>query len=213
MKKKIAIYGAGGLGREVLSMLYVLPEWEVMGFFDDGKEKGTVIKQLSVLGGMHDLLRMPEPVYVVLAIGNPAIKTRLAEQLVKNNNIIFPVLIHPHAIIQEMSSVKFGRGTIITAGVVLTADIEIEAHVLVNLACTVGHDVYIGNCSSLMPGANIAGGVTIGKSVLIGTGANILNGLHIGDCSRVGAGSVVTKSVPSGKTVVGIPARSVYTNE
>jgi len=196
-----------------LSMLHALPEWEVIGFYDDGKERGTMIKQLPVLGGLMELLSVTAPTNVVLAMGNPTLKIQVAERLYENNNIHFPVLIHPNAVIQEKSSVKLGQGSIITAGVVLTADIEMGDHVLVNLNCTVGHDVHIGDCSSVMPGVSIAGEVSIGKGVLIGSGANILNGLHIGDHSRVGAGSVVTKSVASGKTVVGIPARPVHSSK
>jgi sugar O-acyltransferase (sialic acid O-acetyltransferase NeuD family) len=212
LKKKIAIYGGGGLGREVLSMLHALSEWEVTGFYDDGMDKGTVIKQLPVLGGVEDLLLAKEPVNIVLAFGNPSVKMQLAARLQSNNQIHFPVLIHPHAVIQDKLSIRLGRGTIITAGVVFTTDIEIGEHVLINLNTTVGHDVHMGDCSSVMPGVNIAGEVTIGKGVLIGSGANILNGLHIGDHCRIGAGSVVTKSVASGKTVVGIPARPVHSS-
>ncbi len=209
MKKKIAIYGAGGLGREVLSMLHAWPEWEVTGFYDDGKEKGTVIKQQPVLGGLEELLQVTEPTYLVLAIGSPAIKIQIAKRISENENILFPVLVHPNATIQDIASVKLGKGSVITAGVVLTTDIELGEHVLINLTCTVGHDVHIGDGSSVMPGVNIAGEVIIGKGVLIGAGATILNGLLLGDHCRVGAGSVVTKPVASGKTVVGIPARVI----
>jgi sugar O-acyltransferase (sialic acid O-acetyltransferase NeuD family) len=212
MKKSIAIYGAGGLGREVLSLLNALPEWKVTGFYDDGKVKGTLVKQLQVLGGLSELLEVTELTHIVLAVGSPIIKTKLAKMLAGYDHIHFPVLVHPQSVIQDLPSVKLGRGSILTAGTVLTTDIEIGEHVLINLTCSVGHDVNIGDCTSVMPGVTIAGEVTIGKGVLIGSGANILNGLHIGDHSRVGAGSVVTKSVAGGKTVVGIPARPVHTN-
>jgi sugar O-acyltransferase (sialic acid O-acetyltransferase NeuD family) len=211
MKKKIAIYGCGGLGREVLALLHALPEWEVIGFYDDGKTKGTKVKDRLVLGGLTDLHRVVEPLHLVLAIGNPLTKMRLAVGLNEINNINFPTLIHPNAIVEDFQSVKIGRGSIVTAGVILTTDIEIGEHVLLNLNCTVGHDVHIGDCTSIMPGVNIAGEVKIGKGVFIGSGANILNGLQVGDQSLVGAGSVVTKSVANGKTVVGIPARPIST--
>jgi serine O-acetyltransferase len=43
---------------------------------------------------------------------------------------------------------------------------------------------------------------------MIGTGAQILQYLSVGDGARVGAGSVVTKDVPPGATVIGVPAAS-----
>jgi serine O-acetyltransferase len=48
---------------------------------------------------------------------------------------------------------------------------------------------------------------TIGNYVVIGAGATILGPVKIGDGARIGSGSVVVKSVPTGATVVGIPAR------
>ena len=45
--KDIAIYGAGGFGREVACMIKHInesadePIWNLVGFFDDGKEKGS----------------------------------------------------------------------------------------------------------------------------------------------------------------------------
>ncbi len=50
---------------------------------------------------------------------------------------------------------------------------------------------------------------TIGNKVIIGSGAIILGAIDINDGVRIGSGSVVTKSVPPGATVVGVPGRIV----
>lgn len=50
---------------------------------------------------------------------------------------------------------------------------------------------------------------TIGANVWVGAGALILPGVEIGDDAIVGAGAVVTRSVPSGVTVAGNPARPI----
>ncbi|QPQ55219.1 serine acetyltransferase [Allosphingosinicella flava] len=63
-------------------------------------------------------------------------------------------------------------------------------------------------------GTNPAGGEaghrhpTIGDNVIIGSGAQVLGPIHVGDRARVGANAVVTKDVPEGATMIGIPARS-----
>ena len=49
--------------------------------------------------------------------------------------------------------------------------------------------------------------VTIGRNCWIGGGAIVLPGVTVGDDAIVGAGSVVTRDVPAGATVAGIPAR------
>jgi serine O-acetyltransferase len=49
---------------------------------------------------------------------------------------------------------------------------------------------------------------TIGDGVIIGSGAQVLGPIRVGDRARIGANAVVTKDVPEGATMVGIPARS-----
>ncbi len=49
---------------------------------------------------------------------------------------------------------------------------------------------------------------TIGDGVIIGSGAQVLGPIKVGDRARIGANAVVTKDVPIGATMVGIPARS-----
>ncbi|XDA98119.1 sugar O-acetyltransferase [Sulfitobacter sp. LCG007] len=56
-------------------------------------------------------------------------------------------------------------------------------------------------------GLELARPVEIGADVWIGGGAIVLPGVRIGDGAIVGAGSVVTRDVPEGVTVTGVPAR------
>lgn len=49
---------------------------------------------------------------------------------------------------------------------------------------------------------------TIEDGVIIGSGAQVLGPIIVGARARIGANAVVTKNVPEGATMVGIPARS-----
>lgn len=208
MKKPLLIYGAGGLGREVLSWIRTSEIWEPIGFVDDGIVRNTIVKGLKVLGGKEVLSAFADDIGLVYALGDPSLKAKLI-RTVNHKHINYPVLVHPAAVVQDESAVRIRKGSIITAGAVLTTDIEIGEHVLINLNATIGHDARIGSCSSIMPGVNLGGEVVIGESVMIGSGANILNRVHIGDGCIVGMGAVVIRNVTAGLTVAGVPAKTI----
>ncbi len=208
MSVPLLIYGAGGLGREILSLVRSLDAFEPLGFLDDGVAKDKTINGARVLGGLEVLHVFEKPVNIVLALGDPVAKSLLAAKI-DPGLVYYPVIKHPSVIIQDEASVSIGAGSILCAGSILTTDIRIGDHVLINLKCTIGHDTSIGNFTSLMPGVNIAGEVSIGTGVLIGSGSNILNRVSIGDNSKVGMGSVVIRDVVSDITVAGVPARRI----
>lgn len=54
---------------------------------------------------------------------------------------------------------------------------------------------------------------TLGEGVVVGAGAKILGPFTIGSHAKVGSNAVVTKEVPEGATVVGIPGRIVTRQE
>lgn len=207
MKKSLYIYGAGGLGREVLSWLPLLADWEPAGFIDDTAIPGSYVKGLPVIGGKGVLGQMEMP-NVVLAIGNPFTKKMIVQQL-QNINITYPVLIHPSVIFGDQQTIMIGDGCVLAAGSILTTDIRMGTHVLINLNCTIGHDTSIGDFSSFMCGINIAGEVHIGESVLVGSGANIRNRIHVGHGSVVGMGAAVIRDVAPETVVVGVPAKTM----
>jgi sugar O-acyltransferase (sialic acid O-acetyltransferase NeuD family) len=208
--KKLIIYGAGGLGREVKSMLsQCINPFMLIGFLDDGRPAGTTVEDIPVLGGVEWLSNCPSDVQVVLAIGDPKTKANVVSQIKPGWHIQFATIIHARATIQALELVTIGPGSIVGAGSVLTTGITIGDHVLINLNVTVGHDTVIGDCSSIMPGVSIAGEVTLGRAVMIGSGADVINQIRIGDQAVIGAGSVVNHDIPAGSTAAGVPARVI----
>jgi sugar O-acyltransferase (sialic acid O-acetyltransferase NeuD family) len=208
MRKPVIIFGAGGLGREVKTIVDILPGWFAVGFCDDHIAAGTMVMGIPVVGDCNYIKGM-EQASIVVAIGDPIVKRDVVEKLQQRENVDFITIVHPRAICSDSATIHIGKGAIITAGCILTTSIRIGEHVLINLNSTIGHDSTIGNFSSIMPGVNIAGHVEIGNEVLIGSGANILNRVRVGERAVVGSGAVVLNDVASGQTVVGVPAKEI----
>ncbi len=208
--KNIAIFGAGGFGREVAMLINQINKidikWNFIGFFDDGIAQSTTINDSLVIGGIDELNNYENDLEIVFAIGVPNTKEKIFNSL-KNPRITYPTLIHPNVQIGEYN--KIGDGCIITAGNIITVNTRIGNHVILNLGCTVGHDTVIDDFCSFMPSVNISGEVNISKNVYVGTGAKIINLVDIGENSIIGAGAVVSKSLPANCTAVGVPAKVV----
>lgn len=207
--KNIVIVGAGGFGRELAWLIEdinrVNNEWNLLGFVDDNKKVNELVYSgYTVLGDLEWLKK--QAIYVVFGIADPVEKKKAIERLGKTNNE-FPVLIHPNVI--HSNSIDIGEGTIICASNILTVDIKIGKHVILNLDCTVGHDAVIKNFTTIYPAVNVSGYVTIEECGSIGTGSAIIQGLTVGANTIVGAGSVVVDDLPDNCTAVGAPARPI----
>lgn len=207
--KKIVIIGAGAFSREVLWLIQEInenrQEWEVLGFLDDSLENiGKVIHGKPVLGKIEDLNILSEDIYSIITIANGSIREKIVK---KFENRVFATLVHPNVKIDPSNSI--GEGTIICSGNIITIDINIGKHVIVNLSCTIGHDTIIDDYVTIFPGVNISGGVYIGKNSNIGTGTAILQYLKIGNNVTLGSLSNVISDIPGSCTAVGNPAKVI----
>jgi serine O-acetyltransferase len=89
--------------------------------------------------------------------------------------------------------------------------IDHGAGVVIGETSVIGDDVLM-YAGTELAGTSLSKGKrhpTIGNGVVIGASAIVLGNITIGDGAKVGAGSVVTKPVPPGATVVGVPGRVV----
>lgn len=210
--KDIAIYGAGGLGREIASWLDSLiwdnPEgWNLIGFFDDSKHIGEQISHFGKnLGGINELNAWAEPLCVVLAFGSPeSIKT--VRFKITNPLISFPNLICKDFVVADSVSFSIGDGNVIMADCLATTGVQIGNHNLLNGFVKLGHDVKIGNFNVFMPGCMISGNVSIGCENLFGSMAFVRQLIHIGNNVHVGPLSALLTKPKNDSTYIGNPAK------
>jgi acetyltransferase-like isoleucine patch superfamily enzyme len=99
-----------------------------------------------------------------------------------------------------------GEATKLQTGAYLTATSVLEDHVFIAPMVTTTNDNYVGRTEARFQARR---GVTVKRYGRVGGAAVILPGVTVGVEALVAAGAVVTKDVPPGKIVMGIPARVV----
>lgn len=209
--RPIAIYGAGGLGRETACMLKVINSvhlrWELIGFFDDGKAPGEPVSHFgTVLGGMAELNTWPAELDVVLCFGEPRTLQTVRQRII-NPKIKFPNIIDPSFWISDKETFQIGEGNIIAGGSYVTTGVTIGNFNLLNGNIGIGHDTQIGDYNVFMPASKISGAVTIGDRNLFGTYSFVKQCLRIGSDVTLSPLSALLTVPKDNNTYIGNPAK------
>ncbi len=212
--KDIAIYGAGGFGREVACLINIINsqklEWNLVGFFDDAPAlKGQMISHFApCLGGMMELNGYPSELAIVIPIGTPLIVKKIVETIT-NPKVYFPNIIHPDFKVKDPDSFSIGKGNIIQDGCSVSCNVTIGDFNVFNGGVVFGHDDVVGSYNSFMPAIRVSGEVKIGNANFFGVGSIILQQIKVGNEIRLGAGSVLMTKPKDGKLYMGNPAKKI----
>ena len=189
--KKVLI-GNGGHAREVMAQMGV----NLLRFVDDQYVNSDTLP-LSQFD--------PKEHIAMVAVSNSKDRFDIVQKIPKETQ--FFTFIHPTALI--MGDVEIGEGSFIGAYSILTTNIKIGKHAILNRGNHIGHDCQIGNYFSAMPGAIVSGNVKIYDLVYMGNNSSIREKLSIHSLSTIGMNGAVVRNIEDNGTYVGVPVKKI----
>jgi sugar O-acyltransferase (sialic acid O-acetyltransferase NeuD family) len=214
-KIAFGLFGAGGLGREVMpyakesvARALAISSEDVDVYFVETSEPSQHQINGYPLVSIKKFLEIESPRYFNIAIGDGRVREAIVK-MIGVSAVALPV----HAtqtIFFDHNAISVG--SIFCPNTMVTSNVKIGRFFQANIYSYVAHDCVIGDFVTFAPGVRCNGRVHIGDHAYIGTNAVIKEGtadkpLRIGIGAVIGMGAVVTRDVPDGAIVMGNPAR------
>jgi sugar O-acyltransferase (sialic acid O-acetyltransferase NeuD family) len=188
MKK--ALVGYGGHAREVMAQMDV----NLTCFVDDE----------YVVYGTRPLSEFdPKEYALMVAVADSKDRFDIIQKLPKETKYF--TWVHPTALIMD-DNVEIGEGSFVGAYSILTTNIKIGKHAILNRGNHIGHDCEIGDYFTTAPGVQISGNETIGDRVYFGTRSCVKQKINICNDVIIGMNAGVVKNITEPGTYVGTPA-------
>jgi len=188
---KLALFGYGGHAREVAVQIN-----KPVTFFVDDEHVNENTKPISSFN--------PEEYLMMVAVADPIERKNIVNRLPEKTEYF--IFIHPTAQIMG-DDIDIGEGSFIGANSIITTEVIVGKHAILNRGNHIGHDCNIGDYFSAMPGAIVSGNVCIGEQVYLGTNSSVKEKTQISSNVKIGANSTVVKNIITGGTYVGVPAK------
>lgn len=205
--KQLVIIGAGGMGRTFYDMaresIGYNETYTIKGFIDDNLAALEGFPNYPpMLGRIEDYQPATDDVFVC-SIGGTSRRKCMEEIISRGGH--FLTMIHHTA--RLGTNVEIGEGTIVGAFTTIGADAKVGQYNLIQSYTVVGHDSRIGNFNRIDTHVTLVGGTIVEDETDIHTGAMISHNVTVERHSRVAACSFVIRSVKTGTTVMGNPAK------
>lgn len=211
MTKRIGIFGASGMAREVQdvaqeqgysTVFVVRTHQELIA----NSHLGDVITE-------SDVCRYKDMPFSI-GIGDSYTRKKIHDKF--SGVLSFENLVHPSVTFgyKQKKVLEKNIGLIICAGVRFSNNVSIGDFSIFNFNSTISHDVIIGDFVTISPGATILGNVEIKQGSWIGAGVVINQGNDelktiIGENAVIGSGGVVLNSCEPNSVYVGVPVRRI----
>jgi sugar O-acyltransferase (sialic acid O-acetyltransferase NeuD family) len=212
--KRVVIIGAGGHGSEVAAIIRHQSQNEhgpaLLGFVVDSEylpERRD--PALPILGDWSWFEKADRAdLAVICAIGDPELRKRSVEKA-QSLGLSFTNAISPAA--HVLPDAKIGQGVMVFPHVVISRNVLLADHSIVNSGSTLSHDTSIERYGTISPGVHLAGNVSVGEGCYLGIGSSVIQRVSIGPWTTIGAGAVVVDDMPGNVIAVGVPARIINT--
>ncbi len=208
--ERLAIIGSSDLGQQIAYHAQQDGHYSVVGFFDDFEKPGTTKHEVTILGGINDLMNIfNQGVFdkIMIGIGYKHFQKRKELFVEFNKKVPFASIIHSSSYIDK--SCQIGKGVFIYPGCVLDMNVVIGENVLLNTGCIIAHDTLIGSHSFFSPAVKLAGFVEVGDCVNLGIGTTVIDHIQITSNVRTGAGTVVIVNLESPGLYLGVPGKFI----
>lgn len=193
--KRIAIAGAGSLGKLVLNIIVSRGEQgAIYGFYDD--EKTGDVEGAEIKGDLDDLREIAHGVEPIVAIGDVEKRKELYEDMYEETGaVMFYTAIDRSVHLSQITPNSIGMGSIVKQNAVIEPDAQIGVNCVIGNNSTICHDVEIGNHCRISPGVHICGDAKIGDEVYLCPGVTVDKGVEIEDEVTVLSGTAVYKDL------------------
>ena len=189
-----ALIGYGGHAREVMAQM----NEQLPCFVDD---------EYACENSLPLCKFDPNKYLVMIAIGDSQQRKRMYDKLPIDTKYFS--FIHSSAHIMG-KSISIGEGTFIGANCILTTNITIGKHAILNRGNQISHDCIIGDFFSAMPNSIVSGNVKIGDMVYLGANSCTKEKVNICNDVIVGMNSGIIKNIHKKGTYIGTPAKEIH---
>lgn len=205
--KKVIFYGSGSLARELFDFELGanIRKIEFIGYVSDGGvdldfEAQTALPRLTFNDIVGDIS-------VLLCIADPLARSTAADRIKNMGGKLF-TYIHATALISQNSLIS--EGCIIYPHVVVSVNANVGRSVILNSFAGVGHDVTIGDFTTISAYVDLTGHVKVGSRCFLGSGSRVAPGKSIGDDVKISAGVTVIRSLKNGSVILPAPNKVLY---